>query len=458
MTEDTPTNSDIHGTEAEIESVESRALLNAHTALKLVSVNLPWLSPLTYHVRMKINASFAVAAVNRKGEIFVNPEVFSTLSVRDATFVIAHELLHIALDTFSRESSFDNPVIVNRAHDYIINDLLVEELRMDCPLGGLMLYGASQWSLEKMVAWMMEDPKERCQGGWQPSSIDKLREKNSPLSGTLGSALQAAGIILPEKPSTVKEQSRPTSQTIDDVIFSHSELNASIDATSIIPISLSIQEAVRECLALKAIAEAMASHSRGSANGNLIQFVEATKAHYQPTWQQVLQKWLEAVMPSQRSFARPSRRGTHESQCFLPGRIRTGWTLHIILDTSGSMTDSLAYCLGAIAEYCSAAGVAEVRIIQCDADVSVDEFVDVDELRNYRIMGYGGSDLSPAINLLNEDIEVSGAIVITDGMIGYPEIAPHYDVLWTLTWDNKHFQPNYGNILPMYQATQGLLS
>lgn len=458
MSHDTSSNEGSDPVHVDNSTIEKFALNNACHALKLVSVNLPWLSPLAYQCKININTSIAVAAVNRKGEIFVNPEVFASLSPSEATFVIAHELLHIALDTFSRETAFDDPVVVNRAHDYIINDLLVEELHMSCPLGGLFFYGASQWSLEKMVYWMMDDPDTRCQAGWQLPPIAVENEAKTPVLGTLGSALSAAGISLPEPTPVAKVPPKPIPQMVDDVIFHSSDPISSADPTSTMLVPLSILEAVRECLALKSITDTMSRQSHGMMAGNNTHFIQATQAQYQPAWQRVLQRWLEANTPTQRSFARPSRRGFPDTQCILPGRSRTGWTLHIILDTSGSMSDSLSFCLGAIAEYCSTTGVSEVHLLQCDTQVTVDEFVDVEELRNYRIAGFGGSDLSPAMNLLDADMEVTGVIIITDGAIEFPEMPPHYDVLWALTDEYIHFQPSYGSILPMYNVARGIRS
>ena len=88
-----------------------------------------------------------------------------------------------------------------------------------------------------------------------------------------------------------------------------------------------------------------------------------------------------------------------------------------------------------------------MRIIQCDVTVTVDEWVEAASLGEYRISGYGGSDMAPALVRLAEDPEVQSAIVITDGDIDYPESAPPFDVLWVLTLFNPRFQPEYGNVL-----------
>ena len=42
------------------------------------------------------------------------------------------------------------------------------------------------------------------------------------------------------------------------------------------------------------------------------------------------------------------------------------------------------------------------------------------ELATYRVSGYGGSDLTPALRALADDPRVTAAIVLTDGDIAYP--------------------------------------
>src|SRR5262249_56481111 len=116
----------------------------------------------------------------------------------------------------------------------------------------------------------------------------------------------------------------------------------------------------------------------------------------------------------------------------LPGRKREGWTLHSVLDTSGSMADELPRALGVIADFCEAIGVDQVHLIQCDTDVGSDEILAPAEISRWQVTGYGGSDLTPAMLRLGEDPDVGSAIVLTDGDIEYPpEPVPH-SVPWGL--------------------------
>ena len=163
---------------------------------------------------------------------------------------------------------------------------------------------------------------------------------------------------------------------------------------------------------------------------------------------------MEAVAPSDRSYARPSRRGANRTDVVLPGRKREGWTLHIVLDTTGSMADEVPRALGAIADFCEAIGVERIHLIQCDTAIGSDEILAPAEVARWRVTGYGGSDLTPAMQRLAEDPDVSAAIVLTDGEIAFPPEPTPYSVLWVLpAWKNPaEFNPGYGTVIPMTNA------
>jgi predicted metal-dependent peptidase len=207
-------------------------------------------------------------------------------------------------------------------------------------------------------------------------------------------------------------------------------------------------------LAAKGLAIARAAGAlkgvRGASSGEQSEVVTALRGLYRTPWQIALQRWMESVAPGERTFFRLPRRGGLGQDIVLPGRRRQGWMLNLVLDTSGSMSEEIPRALGAIADFSDGIGVDQVRIVQCDVAVTVDELVPPDALATYRISGYGGSDLSPAMLRLAEDPHVRAAIVITDGDITYPREPMPYDVLWVLPMGgSRSFNPPYGRSLPM---------
>ena len=71
-------------------------------------------------------------------------------------------------------------------------------------------------------------------------------------------------------------------------------------------------------------------------------------------------------------------------------------------------------------------GVGEVRLVQCDIEVTSDIWVDPPALAEFKISGFGYSDMGPGIKHLAEDPEVEAAILLTDGYIDIPAEAPPY--------------------------------
>ncbi len=200
----------------------------------------------------------------------------------------------------------------------------------------------------------------------------------------------------------------------------------------------------------RAISEALKlMRGRGVTAGGMEQKVNALRGQSHTPWQVALQRFLEGVTPGERSFQRASRRGAERTDVVLPGRQRYGQMLNVILDTSGSMSEAIPVALGAIADFCDAAGVDDIRLVQCDTEVTSDEMLSPPELAAYRIKGYGGSDLTPAMRALAEDTSVTAAVIITDGDIGFPGDGVPYAVLWAVPGATANFDPPYGRVVTM---------
>ncbi|RME87163.1 MAG: hypothetical protein D6785_02360, partial [Planctomycetota bacterium] len=188
---------------------------------------------------------------------------------------------------------------------------------------------------------------------------------------------------------------------------------------------------------------------KGTESGNESFQIEMRTSTYRPPWELALQTWIESMAPGPRTYSRISRRAAANPDFILAGRKREGWTLHIVLDTSGSMTWTFSRILGIIASFCEAAGVEQVHILQCDVEVTQDEWIYIQDLHHYSIEGLGGSDMSPAMYRLAENPEVEAVLVLTDGWIDYPEEPMPYQVVWGVVED-RDFSPPYGFVVPIY--------
>jgi predicted metal-dependent peptidase len=136
----------------------------------------------------------------------------------------------------------------------------------------------------------------------------------------------------------------------------------------------------------------------------------------------------------------------------MAGRYREGHTLHLVLDTSGSMHHELPRILGIIAAFAEANHVDEIHLVQADGNAPVDEWIPNSSLQQVTLRGLAGGDLvAPLLHLAN-DAQIEAVVVVTDGAEPYPAFGPPFQILWALPQPNPDFAPGYGTILVLEEA------
>jgi predicted metal-dependent peptidase len=391
--------------------------------LRLLTVPLPHLAGLAAAVRVNLDERVPTMGVFASGRMIANPAFVAKLKDNELQFVLAHELLHLALRTHDRAKGAGR-IEFNYAHDYIINDILRAELDFThVPAGGLDMPGAREKSAEEIVLDMRKKADQQTKSQvWQgeKTTLRKLMEQNKGVPGEAGDVLD-------------NQKERELFPDDTEGQAAHTKAMEELAAKSLA--LAKAMQAMRGCGA--------AGETRGDA------MVSALRGLYRTPWEMALQKWMESVAPGERTFARPSRRGQLASDIVLPGRQRHSWMLNVVLDTSGSMTDEIPRALGAISDFCDALALDDIRLLQCDTDVAQDEVLSPSELAVYKVSGFGGSDLTPAMLSLAGDPRVTAAAIITDGDTSIPAEPVPYAVLWILPQANPNFHPAYGKIITM---------
>jgi predicted metal-dependent peptidase len=408
------------------EAADKATLARITRGMRMVTAPLPHLSGLAAHVRIALDDSVPTMGIFASGRLVANRGFTARLSNDDLIFVLAHELLHLALRTHDRAAG-STPIEFNYAHDYIINDILRHALgRTGIPAGGLDMPDARLRSAEEIVLEMRRQASQQPTRSqvWEGSAVTVEQVLNAARSGgqSLGDVLDAA---------------RERGMFPDDSADQEARARA-------------IRDIAKRGMALAKGLSVM--HGRGTGAGGERRHVRALRGIYRTPWHVALQRWLEGVSPGERTFTRASRRGAERTDIVLPGRQRYGMLLNVILDTSASMADDIPMALGAIADFCEATGVDEIRLVQCDTLVTSDEMLSPGELAEYEVKGYGGSDLSAALKGFADDPRVTSAIVITDGDITYPPDAMPYAVLWAIPGETTSFAPPYGRVIAMPRA------
>ena len=281
----------------------------------MVTVPFPHLAGLVAAARVSLDDRLPTMGVFASGRLVANPAFVRRLKDNELVFVLAHEMLHLALRTHDRARGADRTEF-NYAHDYIINDILRAELGQAVPAGGLDMPGARDRSAEEIVLEMRRNAA--------------TQTKTSVWEGEVTSARRLfGGGHASSWRNGRRRRRRARRRARSRAVPGRCEGPGG-------------KRGADEALAAKALglarAMGLAKGLRGTVAGAASQTVDALRGIYRTPWELALQRWLESVAPGDRTFARASRRGAGRADIVLPGRKREGWILNIVLDTSGSMT------------------------------------------------------------------------------------------------------------------------
>ena len=156
-------------------TISGRAVVDRiERGLRMVTVPFPHLAGLVATARVTLDDRLPTIGVFASGRLTANPEFVRRLKDNELVFVLAHEMLHLALRTHDRAKGADS-LEFNFAHDYIINDILRIELGMPVPANGLDMPGAREKSAEEIVLDMRRDQQAQTKSSvWLPLSWTRL--------------------------------------------------------------------------------------------------------------------------------------------------------------------------------------------------------------------------------------------------------------------------------------------
>jgi predicted metal-dependent peptidase len=338
-------------------SSENQELLDRlENGLRMVTVPFPHFVGLARAMRISLDERVPTMGVFASGRLVANPKFVRHLKENELVFVLAHELFHLALRTHDRAVGSDL-LQFNYAHDYIINDILRVELQFPkIPASGLDWPGARSMSAEEILLEMQRDPARKPKGGgvWAGPSGRGKPGGNAPGGNAPGGNAPGGNAPGGNAPGGDVLDSQLEREMFPDEKPSDQQAQAD-----------EVKAAAAKALSLGKAMNAMKGLGRGVDPGAEHQLVDALRGLYRTPWEMMLQRWLESVAPGARTFERASRRGADRTDIVMPGRKREGWILNIVLDTSGSMADEIPRALGAIADFCDAVAVDQLRLVQC---------------------------------------------------------------------------------------------
>ncbi len=498
---------------------DEAAACKLETALSMVETLFPNANQALAVMDVRLDARVETAAVTSSGRMLVAPAFLDVLTLQQTVFVVAHELYHVLYGVFDRFDS-DTPScrrwLVNVAHDFIINDMLEKKFQEESfdasigrsfmeegrpsksryiPSGGLFwadyaesykrIVGQDQPPLEEFTLETLVLELERIRNELPAGNpLNRMKPREAPdrswgteLGGILDQAMKGEddGAKAQEDDGANGQEGGENADSaaatdekqpdFSDILGGQPELLTEREEAELFPEETAVErnnlreriKTARELVSARDAAGRTLDAGHGSAPGDGDAVVHALDGTWDTPWERALQKWLDDSAPPVRSWAKASRRAGDRADVVLPGRQQEGFILHVVVDTSGSMEEALPGVFGMIQSFGKTSGVHAVRIVQCDADVTADDLVDIDDLADFQVKGFGGSDMSPGLLRFAEDPTVEAALVITDGDIDYPpkdEIP--FDVLWcVIDWsgDLSWFTPGYGDVIGIPSAS-----
>jgi len=354
-----------------------------------------------------------------------NPAFVDTLNAATLAGVLAHEVMHPALQHHTRRAKRD-PVRWNEACDYAINPLLLD--------AGLHLPDD-----------VLVDPRFR---GMSAEQIYNLREAEAqPESGSEDESAQEKNDDRgSESNDSTEGNKNDGSPTVPE---SQGGIGQVIDAPEAGEDESGNEEQTREWEIAVNQAATLAQQA-GKVPAGLKRTLESA-AEAKVDWRELLRRLWSDTIPADSSWMRPNRRHIW-SGLYLPGVVREGvGEIAIAVDCSGSVNDRQLRLFEA--EICSileGQRPERVHVLYFDAEVHKVYTYTVGEALHLDPVGGGGTDFGPCFAWLNEHgIRPQTLVFLTDLYGTFPDDAPDYPVLWAST-SGRHAP--FGSVIPMHAA------
>lgn len=371
-------------------------------------------------------------STNGRGMYF-DPKYVQSISDAELRFVVLHNLMHIAFGHHFRMKG-KNLYVANMAADMVINRILRQSQAfqdgfIEWPEGGIFdeRFNDNTWHFESIYFKLMQEYKKMMEeassdgeegegqgdeegedsGGWGEVKADGDEEG------------EGQGGDGPNRPDSLS-QNQGWGECWD-----HEQ-------------SMTPQEIRQEMEYIRGKLD----HSRmtekmiGSKSGNIAELVSEPAGDI-AQWD-MLRQMLEDIYSYERTWARPNL--TFHDHGYLPARKKAMGTLHICIDTSGSVTHEEAQLyLANTRAICADLGIPTLKIAYVDSRLhrtpEGEAFFEIDvhggDEIEFDMLGRGGTHFDPIFQAIEEDQEeVTAMIYFTDGEGHCTVPQPQYHVIW----------------------------
>lgn len=360
----------------------------AVTALDKAKVSIVTQHPFFASILMKRqlieDTTIPTAAVDQRGQIYINPDWFDTLSVDEIVFVLAHEIGHVIGQHASRRGTRDAKRW-NIAGDAWINDML-KASGIGQPIKGCVdMAGSKDETVDEIYNKLPDMPPD---GPGPGGTGDDIIERGTPL--------------------TSEEATR-------------------IDAETRVEIAQAAQ----------------AAKAQGKMPGALAKIIADLIDPGTP-WHEILERYMTSFTRGDYTWSRPNRRFADVAYLPSTGKVAEMGEIVVQVDVSGSISQrELSYYNGHMSRIIEQCNPSRVHVLYVDTSVCKHQVFEQGEEVTLEFYSGGGTDMEEGFNFIaKEGIEPEVFVCLTDGYTDFNvDKAPSYPVLWCISSD---IQAPYG--------------
>jgi len=337
----------------------------------------PFIGSVALNMPMSLSDEVPTAATNGK-RVLYNPDFIEPLTDEELKFLVAHECLHPMLEHNYRRGARD-PKKWNKAADYVINQLLVDE------------------GIGKFIEGGRLDQTIYTNGGGTSDGIYNLLPDTDGDGDSDG--IGGTGDDLEDGEGGQAEQA---------------------------------QEAAEWKIKVAQAAQAAKMVDKLSANmARLVDEVLKPKVD----WREVLQRFVQKAKNDQRTFARPNRRFLSQGLYMPSTSGEVLGELAFAVDMSGSISDAEKNQYAAECRQVFEDGKpSKIHFIFFSHDVCAHDIIERDGDFEFNPRGGGGTAFSPVFKHIEaQGIDPAGIVFLTDLCCDDFGDAPDCPVLWVTT-------------------------
>ena len=356
--------------------------------------------------------------------LFYNPAFVDTLNAAELAGVLAHEVMHPALQHHTRRGDRD-PNRWNMACDYAINPLLLDA-GLTLPEHVLIEHRFRDMSAEHIY-----------------NLIDKQQDQDSSNGEgeNAGGAASGGGGEQPDKKSADGEATAPVTQGgIGQVLDAPQPKGDDGDT---------VAEQAREWKIAVEQAENVAKLA-GKLPVGVTRSLEQSQAAG-VDWRELLRRAWSETIPSDYSWMPPNRRHIWAG-LYLPGvRSEGAGEIAIAVDCSGSINArQLGLFEAEVRSILEGQRPRRVHVLYFDTEVHKVEVYQAGQPISLVPVGGGGTNFASCFSWLDERGLVPQTLVFLTDLCGaFPKDAPPYPVLWASTESRP---APFGQVIPMEAA------